>query len=272
MLLPRSWRRAIESSTFAGGVRTTLGQTKQESELAYWRSQHRQGGGVLRRDDYYRSLTLQIADWQDAIHVTGRVVVDIGCGPRGSLCWMKQARLRIGVDPLADAYRELGISDQPMTYLGAAAERLPLGDETVDIVLTVNALDHVDNVDQACAEIRRILKPGGLFIGSINLREVPTATEPSIVTREQVESNLIGGWRIERLRVFPECDVPGDAYRYARQAPPPGYRAEMMVLWCLARKPEYGPLAEQSATSGAANHAELGRCDNDAHQRQNDDQ
>lgn len=236
-IMPRSWRRAIESSPFAGGLRATLGQSKQDAEFAYWRNQHLQGGGDLRRDDYYRSLMLQIADWPDERGFEDRVVVDIGCGPRGSLCWMSQARLRIGVDPLADAYRELGIADQPMNYLGAGAERLPLGNETVDVVLTVNALDHVDDVDQACAEIRRILKPGGLFIGSINLREVPTATEPSIVTREKVESDLISGWRIERLHVFPECDVPGDAYRYAKHPPPPEYRAEMMVLWCRARKP-----------------------------------
>lgn len=233
--LPRRVRRRVESSVAASGLRSALGQSKAAAELAFWRDQARRAGGNLRRDDYYEHLVRRMADLPDDFSFAGLVVIDIGCGPRGSLCWITGARLCIGVDPLADAYRELGIADQPMSYVGAAAERLPLKDASIDVVITINALDHVDDIHAAFREIRRVLRPGGLFMGSINLREVPTATEPSVVSRTCVERELLAGWRVEYLLVFPECDVPDDAYRYASQAPPPDYRAEMDVLWCRAR-------------------------------------
>ncbi len=235
--LPRSVRRRVESSGAAIGLRSALGQSKADAELSFWRDQTRRSGGNLRRDDYYQHLVHRMAVLPDHFSFADLVVIDIGCGPRGSLCWINGARLRIGVDPLVDAYRELGIADQPMDYVGAAAERLPFQDASIDIIITINALDHVDDIHAAFREIRRVLRPGGLFMGSINLREIPTATEPSVVSRACVERELLAGWHVEHLVVFPECDVPDDAYRYASQPPPPGYRAEMDVLWCRARSP-----------------------------------
>ena len=37
----------------------------------------------------------------------GKAVLDIGCGPMGSLEWATMVRERVGLDPLADAYRRL---------------------------------------------------------------------------------------------------------------------------------------------------------------------
>lgn len=237
-ILPRSLRRAVEASPAAMGIRKSLGQTKAAEELGYWREQFRLGRGDLRRDAYYESLMRRMACLPADFSFAGLVVIDIGCGPRGSLCWMGEARLRIGVDPLSNAYRAFGVAAHPMVYVAGGAEALPFGDESVDVIVTVNALDHVDDVQLAFREIRRVLKRGGLFLGSINLREVPTATEPSVVTRRMVDEALLGGWTVEYLHTFPECDVPGDAYRYADQAAPMGYKAGMQVLWCRARKPD----------------------------------
>lgn len=145
--------------------------------------------------------------------------------------------MKLGVDPLADAYRRLGIARHPMNYVAACGEAMPFGDHTADIVITINALDHVQDATAVMSEVRRILKPGGTFIGSIGLREVPTATEPSLISWEMVHACLLAGWEIEYEHVFPECDVPGDAYRYADQPAPSRYRPEMQILWCRARRP-----------------------------------
>jgi 2-polyprenyl-6-hydroxyphenyl methylase/3-demethylubiquinone-9 3-methyltransferase len=43
-------------------------------------------------------------------------------------------------------------------------EQLPVADGAVDIVVCVDVLEHVRDLDAVIAEIRRVLKPGGLFL------------------------------------------------------------------------------------------------------------
>jgi SAM-dependent methyltransferase len=214
-----------------------VGPSKYDAEFGFWRERYESSGGDLRKDDYYRDLTARIGGTEWDLSFRDMVVVDIGCGPRGSLCWIRGAKLRVGIDPLADAYRSLGIGRQPMHYVGACGEALPLADAVADVVITINALDHVDDVARVLSEIRRVLKPGGAFIGSIGLRETATTTEPCAITREMVHAHLLAGWKVHREHVFPECHVPDDAYRYADTSAPPGYQPEMWVMWCRATRP-----------------------------------
>jgi ubiquinone/menaquinone biosynthesis C-methylase UbiE len=46
----------------------------------------------------------------------------------------------------------------------------------------LNALDHVDNFDRTIAEIKRVTKKGGLFLLSVEIDHLPTATEPLVIT------------------------------------------------------------------------------------------
>ncbi|HVP12982.1 MAG TPA: class I SAM-dependent methyltransferase [Phycisphaerae bacterium] len=235
--MPRTVQRRLEGSAAALCLRRTVGPSKYEAELGFWRSEHRRTGGNLRNDAYYRNLTTRVGRLERGFSFRDKVVVDIGCGPRGSLCWIEDARLKLGIDPLNDAYRDLGIGQHPMNYLAACGEAIPLRDAVVDVVITINALDHVEDAASAMSEIRRILKPGGTFIGSIGLRTVPTGTEPCLISREMVHAGLLAGWRIDYEHVFPECDAANDAYRYADEPPPPNYRPEVYVLWCRATRP-----------------------------------
>jgi 2-polyprenyl-6-hydroxyphenyl methylase/3-demethylubiquinone-9 3-methyltransferase len=43
-------------------------------------------------------------------------------------------------------------------------EHLPVAESSVDIVLCVDVLEHVRDLDAVIGEIRRVLKPGGLFL------------------------------------------------------------------------------------------------------------
>ena len=134
---------------------------------------------------------LREAGIDDGHFFDDKVVVDIGPGPLGfpDAC---PARLSIGVEPLADLYREHGLflEGSNAEYLAVGAEQIPLESNTVDVVVARNSLDHVDDPDAVLAEIQRLLKPGGTLILNFDVGHEPTATEPHTLTRERIKTAL----------------------------------------------------------------------------------
>jgi len=72
------------------------------------------------------------------------------------------------VDPLMDFYIETFPSVFPSSaeYEKSKGEVLPYKDNSFDMLVSRNVLDHVDDVNQCLDEMKRVLKPGGLaYIG-----------------------------------------------------------------------------------------------------------
>lgn len=73
----------------------------------------------------------------------------------------------VGVDPclaLLDVARRHAQAERlAITYLAGTGEALPLADNSVDRVVCVDVLEHVSHVGNVLAEIRRVLRPDGLF-------------------------------------------------------------------------------------------------------------
>jgi SAM-dependent methyltransferase len=166
---------------------------KARSELDYWQTR-KASEGVLANDHFQHFYTTHFG--LSGEDYRSKRVVDIGCGPRGSLEWATMAAERIGVDPLADSYRALGADGQGMRYVQAPAENIPFADGYFDVVCSFNSLDHVDDLDRSIAEIIRVLAPGGLFLLLTDLHEEPTACEPvvfswDIVQRFQPQLSLL---------------------------------------------------------------------------------
>ena len=95
-----------------------------------------------------------------------------------SLEWADMAAERVGLDPLADDYRELGTGRHRMTYVRAGAESIPFPDGHFDVVVSMNSLDHVHDVDRAIAEMGRVAKVGGIMLLMVEINGVRTASEP----------------------------------------------------------------------------------------------
>lgn len=112
-------------------------------------------------------------------------MLDIGCGPLGSLEWAADAAERVGVDPLADRYLALNRGVHKMHYMNAGAEKLPFASEHFDVVSLFNALDHVVDPTDAIVEAERVLKPGGDLLVIVEINHKPTLTEPQTL-REDV--------------------------------------------------------------------------------------
>ncbi|MBM7488963.1 ubiquinone/menaquinone biosynthesis C-methylase UbiE [Micromonospora luteifusca] len=107
----------------------------------------------------------------DALGVQpGHTVVDIGCGPGtdlGRLADAVQASGRVvGVDRDPQMVAEAGrrLADRPTVEVRAGdAHELPLADATVDRARMDRVLMHVRSPAHVLAEVRRVLRPGGVF-------------------------------------------------------------------------------------------------------------
>ncbi len=102
----------------------------------------------------------------------GALVVDIGCGTGASAALARSQDLRaVGVDASETLLREAGRGHPGLPLVRGTAERLPLRNGVCDAVLCECVLSLSGKPDQAVAEFRRILKPGGyLLLTDIYLR------------------------------------------------------------------------------------------------------
>ena len=108
-----------------------------------------------------------------------KTVLDIGCGPRGSLEWAKIASERIGLDTLADKYVKMEGKYHEMKYVQGGAEKIPFSENYFDFISSFNSLDHVDDLFLSIHEIKRVLKPKGYFLLIADIHSYPTFCEPS---------------------------------------------------------------------------------------------
>lgn len=127
----------------------------------------------------------------------GKRVLDIGCGPRGSLEWATGAAAeRVGLDPLADRYESAGMTaGQSMDYVSAHAERMPFETARFDVATTLNSLDHVDDLDATLAEIARVVRPGGSLLVATDVDHEPTPFEPQAFSWDVLD-RLLADWEI----------------------------------------------------------------------------
>lgn len=128
-------------------------------------------------------------------HFRGQRVLEIGCGPLAPILQFSGCA-RHGVDPLVDVYMEAGwpLYDYDAKFINAGGESLPYRDRYFDAIISVNALDHVDDFEQTAREMERVLKPGGSLIFEVEYHE-PTITEPLKLSDARV------------FKAFPGCDL-----------------------------------------------------------------
>jgi len=96
-------------------------------------------------------------------------VLEVGSGAHGLIFYFEAAEL-VGVDPLADHYRELFPAWQErVATIAAFGEKLPYQDSSFDVVLSDNVVDHAESPRRIVEEMMRVLKPGGLLYFTVNV-------------------------------------------------------------------------------------------------------
>lgn len=172
-------------------------------ELGYWKQQYVMEKGIFQ-NEHYRKIMLGIAQENSDEFLSGKIVADFGCGPRGSLAWTKVPAIKIGIDVLADKYfEEFGecLATHNTIYVKSTEKKISLPTNYVDYLYTINSLDHVDNLADMATEILRIIKPGGYLLGSFNLNEVASECEPQRLTMEILQGTLLNEFEIEMMKL-----------------------------------------------------------------------
>lgn len=154
----------------------------------------------------------------DALQVSdGHVVLDIACGAGGPGLWVTHehgSRL-IGIDISSVAVRKasersraLGLGARTEFALGTFANT-GLASESVDGVMTVDALQYAPSKAAAVAEVARVLRPGRRFVmvafelDAARIAGLPVWTDPIGDYRPLLESEgfdvlayeTVPGWR-----------------------------------------------------------------------------
>jgi SAM-dependent methyltransferase len=230
-LLPKVIKRQILKVAPA----SVLTDRRYQAELGFWEKWVREHG-TAPDTDYYCKFMLDMGNVKDASFFDERICLDIGCGPRGSLTWLPNAKAAIGLDPLSEGYMRLGIVDHQMLYLSSPAERMPFPSRYVDVIFSMNSLDHVEDLPAVCREIRRVLKPGGHFIASLNLDEPATITEPWSLNEELLQRELFHGWEREFYEIRPKVDsheLFGPYKYFYEPCPSEAFKpGKPRALWC----------------------------------------
>ena len=138
-------------------------QEKKQAHLAEIYETHHRRGGRCEFTFGGEEKGRRFAAWVGA----DRRVLDLGCRDGTLTRFYAAGNEVIGVDidraALAQCKRELGIQ----TRWADVTTGLPFEDESFDVVVASELLEHVGWPEVVVREVARVLRPGGIFVGSV---------------------------------------------------------------------------------------------------------
>jgi len=137
----------------------------QKAEVNYWHGSQVLQNELDRIEKRFAPILARAAEGLDE----DAKILDIGCGPTCSARFIEQGN-KTYVDPLLDEFRRAYPAGLPKgKFITCQAEDIRLPDGDYDLILSLNALDHMLNPELVLNEIERLLKPGGVFVLGIHV-------------------------------------------------------------------------------------------------------
>ena len=138
--------------------------------------------------------------------VAGGRVLDAGCGAGWGTALLAREAEAVGVDlspaAIAAARREHG---EEAEFAEGDLGALPFGEAAFDAVVCFEALTHLADPAAALAELRRVLRPGGLLLASAPNPAAYPAGNPLELSRiEPAELEAMLGERFAKVAVHPQ--------------------------------------------------------------------
>ena len=220
------WERGLRYRVeWYRGERTMYGRPPPTDEEKQVRDTIEASAGVttlaVSLDRYPKALKIS------RHHFAGKTLLDVGCGPYPLSIAFEDCRI-IGLDPLVGRYEEAGFplsefADR-VTFVRGFAEDMPFPGQSFDAVISVNAIDHVDDFARAASEISRVLKKDGVLRMQVHYHP-PRELEPYALTDEDVLAHF-GHLGIEKISE----EVPSGPARDPGSSPDVDPR-ERLVVW-----------------------------------------
>lgn len=179
---------------------------QDEHEIEYWRNATPE---ILKEEEFRLRLMLSIFP----LPAYAGSVLEIGVGPQGGLLRFISAPRKVGIEPLASEYLELGFPrpDRGVEVVEEYFEKWE-SSEKFDVIVCTNALDHGEMGFHTLGAIDRRLNPAGEFYLHVHLRpaELLNAGHNHSLTVAQLDRELehLPNWR-QQKREFYDNDVDG---------------------------------------------------------------
>ena len=91
-------------------------------------------------------------------------ILDVGCGTGGLMDELtQQGHTVFGLDISDEALKFCALRGHTNLKLGSATS-IPFEDSSFDVVTGIGVIEHLDDDDKFLMEVKRVLKPGGLFV------------------------------------------------------------------------------------------------------------
>lgn len=182
-----------------------------------------------KQEAYRQRYASERPDWKPATHrylerVTRHLtphthVLDLGCG-RGGIVEQLRGQLGFvaGLDPDLTSLREHRASLIHRTC--GVAERLPYRDGAFDLVTCSWVLEHLEHPGRICAEIARVLAPGGHVVFVTPNRRHPLLALNRLLgwTRGRLVDRLYGRESADTFPAFYRANTPRAIARLMERA------------------------------------------------------
>ncbi len=97
----------------------------------------------------------------------GKKILEIGCGEGTLLQLVREGNEVQGVDISQTGVERCRQKGIPCIHADASNEPLPFPNDTFDVAITLETIEHVENPHRMIWEIKRLLKPGGILLISV---------------------------------------------------------------------------------------------------------
>lgn len=166
----------------------------------------------------------------------GLRILDVGCGPGNTLDRLSAYGQGVGMDYSGDAVEYCRSRGYRRVFVGAAPA-LPVAEETFDLIVSIDVIEHVEDDAAAVGEAFRALKSGGLYVLTVPAFMILWGDHDELYFHHrryrvpQIRKLVQGsGFRIEKLSYFePAFFLPMLVFRRLKRLLGPGHRKDDFI-------------------------------------------